>query len=103
MTGLISRLTQLRHSDHAIAASVRETLVGSLYASPQSLVIGAITSSGMMGVVALVSGSRSMILCAVAAPRRADRGHIPIASLTRIPATIRIATAHRIIDRLPLT
>ena len=66
MTGLISRLTQLRHSDHAIAASVRETLVGSLYASPQSLVIGAITSSGMMGVVALVSGSRSMILCAVA-------------------------------------
>ncbi len=66
MSGLISRLRQLRHSDHAIAASVRETLVGSLYASPQSLVIGALTSSGVMTIVALVSGNRSMILCAVA-------------------------------------
>ena len=45
MTGLLFRLRRLRHSDQAIAASVRETLVESLYASPQSLVIGALTSS----------------------------------------------------------
>lgn len=66
MTGLISRLRQLRHSDQAIVASVRETLVESLYASPQSLVIGALTSSAITGSVALVSGNQSMIACAVA-------------------------------------
>ena len=64
MSGLISRLRQLRHSDQAIAASVRATLLESLYASPQSLVIGAITSSGIMAIVAFVSGNRSMIACA---------------------------------------
>jgi diguanylate cyclase (GGDEF)-like protein len=66
MSGLISRLRQLRHSDQAIAASVRATLLESLYASPQSLVIGAITSSGIMAIVAFVSGNRSMIACASA-------------------------------------
>jgi diguanylate cyclase (GGDEF)-like protein len=66
MSGLISRLRQLRHSDQAIAASVRATLLESLYASPQSLVIGPITSSGIMAIVAFVSGNRSMIACASA-------------------------------------
>ncbi len=66
MSGLISRLRQLRHSDQAIAASVRATLLESLYASPQSLVIGAITSSGITGIVAIVSGNRWLIACAVA-------------------------------------
>jgi len=66
MSGLISRLRQLRHSDQSIAASVRATLLESLYASPQSLVIGALTSSGIMGIVAYVSGNLAMIACAVA-------------------------------------
>ncbi|WP_164913368.1 EAL domain-containing protein [Sphingomonas sp. UV9] len=66
MTGLISRLRQLRHSDQAIAAHVRHTLVESLYASPQSLVIGALTSGTITAIVALVGGSRSMVACAVA-------------------------------------
>ncbi|BCA61588.1 hypothetical protein HMP09_0822 [Sphingomonas sp. HMP9] len=66
MSGLISRLRQLRHSDQAIAASVRATLLESLYASPQSLVIGALTSSGITGIVAIVSSNRWLIACAVA-------------------------------------
>lgn len=66
MNGLIPRLKQLRHSDQAIAAAVRETLVESLYASPQSLVIGALTSTAIAGTVAFVSGSRSMLACAIA-------------------------------------
>lgn len=66
MTGLISRLRQLRQSDQAIAAHVRQTLVESLYASPQSLVIGALTSGTITAIVALVGGSRWMIACAVA-------------------------------------
>jgi diguanylate cyclase (GGDEF)-like protein len=65
MSGLISRLIVLRHSDQAIAAHVRETLVASLYASPRSLIIGALTSSAIAGTVALVSGNRAMQACAV--------------------------------------
>lgn len=66
MPGLISRLKQLRNSDQAIAAHVRETLVESLYASPQSLVIGAITSSVITAIVAWSSGNGWMIGCAIA-------------------------------------
>ena len=66
MSGLISRLRQLRHSDQAIAASVRATLLESLYASPQSLIIGAITSSGITGIVAYVSGNHWLVVCASA-------------------------------------
>lgn len=66
MTGLISRLRQLRHSDQAIAASVRETLVGSLYASPRSLVIGAVSTSGIVAIVALASGSSAILACGFA-------------------------------------
>ena len=65
MTGLIPRLRQLRHSDQAIAAHVRETLVDSLYASPQSLVIGASATNATAAIVALASGDRGMIACAV--------------------------------------
>ena len=66
MSGLISRLRQLRQSDQAIAASVRATLLESLYASPQSLIIGAITSSGITGIVAYVSGNHWLVVCALA-------------------------------------
>ena len=66
MPGLFTRLKQLRHSDQAIAAHVRETLVESLYASPQSLVIGAITTSVITALVAWYSGNTPMIWCAVA-------------------------------------
>jgi diguanylate cyclase (GGDEF)-like protein len=66
MAGLVSRLRRLRHSDQAIATHVRETLIESLYASPRSLVIGALTSSAITVMVAVVSGRRAMLICAVA-------------------------------------
>jgi diguanylate cyclase (GGDEF)-like protein len=66
MAGLISRLRRLRHSDQAVAAHVRETLTQSLYASPQSLVIGAVTSSVIVVLVAVISGRAAMLVCALA-------------------------------------
>ncbi|MBW6527015.1 EAL domain-containing protein [Sphingomonas sp. RHCKR7] len=65
MARLIHRLRQLRHSDERITAAVRATLVESLYASPQSLVIGALTSSVIATVVALVSRDAWLAGCAV--------------------------------------
>jgi diguanylate cyclase (GGDEF)-like protein len=87
MTGLISRLRQLRHSDQAIVASVRETLVESLYASPQSLVIGAVTSSAITGTVAFVSGNHAMIACAVAIAVVAGIRVVDALRLWRAPPT----------------
>ncbi|MEH3121916.1 MAG: hypothetical protein PGN16_08040 [Sphingomonas phyllosphaerae] len=52
MARLIARLRELRHSDHRITPQVRAALVGSLYASTQSLVIGALTSTTIAAVVA---------------------------------------------------
>jgi diguanylate cyclase (GGDEF)-like protein len=49
-----------------IATQVRETLVQSLYASPQSLVIGAVASSAIAVTVAAVSGDPWLIIGAVA-------------------------------------
>ncbi|KQN30342.1 hypothetical protein ASF00_06140 [Sphingomonas sp. Leaf34] len=66
MTGLVSRLRQLRRSDQAIAAAVRETLVESLYASPRSLVIGALSSGAITAIVALMSADRLIMVCAAA-------------------------------------
>jgi len=65
MARLIHRLRQLRHSDERITAAARATLVESLYASPQSLVIGALTSSVIATVVAVVSRDRWLAVCAV--------------------------------------
>lgn len=65
MARLIHRLRQLRHKDERITAAVRATLVESLYASPQSLVIGALTSSVIAAVVAAVSRDRWLAGCAV--------------------------------------
>ena len=77
MSRLISRLRQLHTSDGTIAAHVRETLVESLYASPQSLVIGALTSSAITMTVAAISGNGLMLgvaltIAAVAAIRIID-------------------------------
>lgn len=66
MNGLILRLRQLRHSDQAIANAVRVTLVESLYASPSSLIIGAISSSTITATVSIASGVLAMKVCAVA-------------------------------------
>ncbi len=86
MNGLISRLRQLRQSDQAIADAVRETLVESLYASPRSLIIGALTSSAITATVSIVSGDRAMVICAIA---------------IAIVACIRIADAVRLELRVP--
>ena len=86
MNGLISRLRQLRQSDQAIADAVRETLVESLYASPRSLIIGALTSSAITATVSIVSRDRAMVICAIA---------------IAIVACIRIADAVRLELRVP--
>ncbi|MDT0575958.1 EAL domain-containing protein [Croceicoccus sp. F390] len=80
MAGLVSRLRQLRHSDQAIAAHVRSTLVASLYASPRTLIIGALTSSTISATVAIVSGEALLIVCALA---------IAIVGVTRIANILR--------------
>ncbi|WP_413062303.1 putative bifunctional diguanylate cyclase/phosphodiesterase (plasmid) [Sphingomonas carotinifaciens] len=63
MTRLIDRLRQVRHSDERITAQVRAVLVESLYASPQSLIIGALTSSAIAAVVGWYSGDAWLIWC----------------------------------------
>ncbi|MCC2977055.1 EAL domain-containing protein [Sphingomonas sp. PL-96] len=65
MARLIVRLKNLRHSDHRITAQVRAVLVKSLYASPQSLILGALTSSAIAAVVSAASGDRWLITCAI--------------------------------------
>ena len=65
MKRLIRRMTHLRHSDDQISARVRAVLVESLYASPRSLIIGALTSSAIAAVVAAASGDEWLIGCAV--------------------------------------
>ncbi|MDR6789979.1 diguanylate cyclase (GGDEF)-like protein [Sphingomonas sp. BE138] len=65
MARLIVRLRDLRHSDHRITAQVRAVLIDSLYASPQSLVIGAVTSTTIAGVVAWAANDLWLAACAV--------------------------------------
>jgi diguanylate cyclase (GGDEF)-like protein len=65
VTQFISQLRQLRHSDQAVAAHVRAVLVTSLYASPKSLVLGALTSSGIAFVVAGNAHDILLTLCAL--------------------------------------
>lgn len=65
MKRIISRMKRLRQVDGQISARVRAVLVESLYASPRSLVIGALTSSAIAGVVAVCSGDDWLIVCAV--------------------------------------
>jgi diguanylate cyclase (GGDEF)-like protein len=65
MARLIVRLKHLRHSDHRITAQVRAVLVESLYASPQSLILGALTSGAIAAVVSAASRDRWLIGCAI--------------------------------------
>jgi diguanylate cyclase (GGDEF)-like protein len=64
MMRIVSRLRQLRHSDETIDRHVRAVLVTSLYASPKSLVIGAVTSSSIAVVVARSSEDVWLRACA---------------------------------------
>ncbi|CAM3340267.1 MULTISPECIES: putative bifunctional diguanylate cyclase/phosphodiesterase [Sphingomonas] len=66
MERLISRIRRLRQADGRISSRVRAVLVESLYASPRSLVIGALTSSAIAAVVAICSGDEWLVVCAVA-------------------------------------
>jgi diguanylate cyclase (GGDEF)-like protein len=65
MARLIVRLKHLRYSDHRITAQVRAVLVESLYASPQSLILGALTSGAIAAVVSAASGDHWLIGCAI--------------------------------------
>ncbi len=86
MTHFINRLRQLRHSDQAVAADVRAVLVTSLYASPKSLVIGALSSTGIAGVVAVRSGDPWLAGFAIL---------IGIVAMMRIVGVLRPAPPHR--------
>jgi len=66
MASLLSHLRRVRHSDQVIVTRVRETLVESLYASPQSLVIGAVTSTAIAVTVAIASDDLLLMAGAVA-------------------------------------
>ncbi|WP_322966366.1 putative bifunctional diguanylate cyclase/phosphodiesterase [Sphingomonas fuzhouensis] len=66
MKRIISRMKRLRQADSQISSRVRAVLVESLYASPRSLVIGALTSSAIAAVVAISSGDEGLIVCAIA-------------------------------------
>ncbi|MBY9064729.1 EAL domain-containing protein [Sphingomonas yunnanensis] len=81
MARLIHRLRQLRHSDERITAAVRATLVESLYASPRSLVIGALTSTVIAAVVAAVSRDHWLATCATM---------IGLVAVVRIADTVRL-------------
>ncbi|MBB3911477.1 putative bifunctional diguanylate cyclase/phosphodiesterase [Sphingomonas desiccabilis] len=65
MARLIVRLKQLRRSDDQITAQVRAVLVESLYASRQSLIIGALTSTAIAAVVSSTSKDAWLIVCAI--------------------------------------
>ena len=66
MKRLITRVMRLRQADSQISSRVRAVLVESLYASPRSLVIGALSSSAIAAVVAICSGDDWLIICAIA-------------------------------------
>lgn len=66
MASLLSHLRRVRHSDQVIVTRVRETLVESLYASPLSLVIGAVASSAIALLVAVASDD-SLLMAGAAA------------------------------------
>ncbi|MDQ1157385.1 diguanylate cyclase (GGDEF)-like protein [Sphingomonas sp. SORGH_AS 950] len=65
MKRIILRMKRLRQADHQISSQVRAVLVDSLYASPRSLVIGALTSSAIAAVVAWYSDDHWLIACAI--------------------------------------
>ncbi|MCT8001554.1 EAL domain-containing protein [Sphingomonas sanguinis] len=64
MRRLINRVRRIRQADDQISSRVRAVLVESLYASPRSLVIGALTSSAIAVVVAIASQDDWLIACA---------------------------------------
>lgn len=80
MARLIVRLKQLRQSDSRITAQVRAVLVESLYASPQSLIIGALTSTMIAAVVAWAANDAWLAGCA---------GSIGLIGIVRIADTMR--------------
>ena len=65
MRRLINRVRRLRQADDQVSSRVRAVLVESLYASPRSLVIGALTSSAIAAVVAIASGDDWLMACAL--------------------------------------
>lgn len=88
----VSRLRGLRHSDHAVAAHVRAVLVTSLYASPRSLVIGALTSVTIAAVVGWSSGDHWLIACSIL---------IAIVAVARIGGALRQEAPQVVYGTLP--
>jgi diguanylate cyclase (GGDEF)-like protein len=60
------KLRHLAASESSLARQVRASLVRTLYSSPASLVIGALTCSVTAGCIAHVSGNFALLLCSIA-------------------------------------
>jgi signal transduction histidine kinase/AmiR/NasT family two-component response regulator len=66
MPTLIGRVRDLRKVDRGLDAEVRHALIGALYASTGSLVVGAVAGTGVAVVVASHAADPWITLCAVA-------------------------------------
>ena len=85
MKRLITRVMRLRQADSQISSRVRAVLVESLYASPRSLVIGALSSSAIAAGRAPRTGGARVVLCAHS-PGVGGGVRIAAAPARRLPA-----------------
>ncbi|NNC71927.1 MAG: EAL domain-containing protein [Sphingomonadaceae bacterium] len=66
MPSIGNKLKHLAASETSLARQVRSALVGTLFASPASLIVGALTCSFTAGTIAWASGSFALLLCSIA-------------------------------------
>jgi diguanylate cyclase (GGDEF)-like protein len=65
MPSVGSKLRHIAASESTLARQVRAALVRTLYASPASLIIGALTGSVTGGCIAYMSGSMTLLICSL--------------------------------------
>ena len=66
MASVGSKLRHITVAENSLARQVRQALVGTLFATPMSLVIGAITGSVTAATIAWATGSTSILVCSIA-------------------------------------
>ena len=64
MPGILGRFRDLRKVDRGLDAEVRHALIGALYASTGSLVVGALVGAGVAAIVARYAADPWITLCA---------------------------------------
>lgn len=65
MSMIGSKLKHLAASETSLAKQVRSSLVGTLFASPASLIVGAINCSVTAAAIAWTSGSVTLLICSI--------------------------------------